>query len=294
MLLLAQNASSINNTLSHKTLPYNPYDILTIIIGVMAVILNGLLLISMMLNANKIFTSNGAYLVANVAMADLLTGLNALIWGIKTLFLLPETVRDASFSILWTSIEASFLTVFIMSLERYIAIIYPFKANILLSKTRTILSCIAAWVLSALTGICITYYKEKTRLFMALFFEITILVTCFLYYKIFVKLGERRDCLPSQLSGNQGNSDLQREYRLTTVVAGLTVILIVTVLPYMIAGQISISTKDNSNVKLFVRYYFPVELMNFVLNPIVYALRLPKYRLAILQTLRGCRNENAN
>ncbi|XP_028406835.1 melanocortin receptor 3-like [Dendronephthya gigantea] len=248
----------------------------------------------MMLNASKIFTSNGAYLVANVAIADLLTGLNSSVWGMKRSFLLPRSGQNASFSILWTSIQASFLTIFIMSLERYIAIIYPFKANIFLSKTRTILGCIVAWVLSGVSGICMAYYKEKTQLFIALFFEITILVTCFLYCKIFIKLGERRDCLPLQLSGNQGNSDLKREYQLTTVVAALTVILIVTVLPYMIAGQISISTKDNPHLKLFLHYFFPVELMNFVVNPIVYALRLPKYRLAIFQTLRGCRNDNRN
>jgi hypothetical protein len=132
------------------------------------------------------------------------------------------------------------------------------------------------------------FYRETARLFLALFFEITILVTCFFYYKIFIKLAERRACLPSQLSSNHGNSDLQREYQLTTVVAVLTIILIVTVLPYMIAGQISVTTKYNPTLKLFLHYYFPLELTNFLLNPIVYALRLPKYRHAILKTLRGC------
>jgi CBS domain containing-hemolysin-like protein len=265
-----------------------PYEILTTIIGGIAVILNGMLLIAMIRNANKIFTSNGAYLVANVAVADLLTGLNSSLWGMKKSFLLSETMTSVLFSLFWTSIEASFLTIFIMSLERYIAILHPFKANLWLSKTRTILSCIFTWIISGLCGLYMALNRETARLVLALFFEITILVTCFLYYKIFIKLAERRQCLQLQLTNNNDNDDLQREYQLTTVVAVLIIILILTVLPYVIAGQISVTTKYDASLRLFLHYYFPVELTNFLLNPIVYALRLPKYRSAILNTLRGC------
>lgn len=274
----------------NATSPYDqtPYDILTTIIGAMALILNGLLLIAMLRNAGKIFTSNGAYLVANVTIADLLTGLNSSLWGIKESFMLSAPISTATLTIFWTTVQTSFLTIFIMSLERYIAILHPFKASRWLSKSRTIQSCILTWILSGLCGVSMIFYQEKSKLFLATLFEITILVTCFLYYKIFIKLAERRASLPLQLNGNHGNSDLQREYQLTTVVAVLTLILIVTVLPYMIAGQISILTNENQSLKTFLDYYFTVELMNFVLNPIVYALRLPKYRYAILKTLKGC------
>ena len=277
--LTVKNGSSDDQT---------PYDILTTIIGAMALLLNGLLLIAMVRNAGKIFTSNGAYLVANVTVADLLTGLNSSLWGIKKSFMRSEPIKIATMPFFWTTVQASFFTIFIMSLERYIAILHPFKAGRWLSKSRTIQSCILTWILSGLCGLCMIFYTEKMRLFLATLFEIIILVTCFLYYKIFIKLAERRASLPLQLNGSHGNSDLQREYQLTTVVAVLTLILIVTVIPYTIAGQINILTNDNPGLMTFLRYYFPIELMNFLLNPIVYALRLPQYRYAILKTLRGC------
>ena len=283
-LALAVNATS---KLTHRE--QTPYDILTTVIGAMAVILNGLLLIAMFRNTNKIFTSNGAYLVANVSIADLLTGVNSSLWGFMRSFQFSQQIRRASFSLFWSSIEASFLTIFIMSLERYIAIIHPFKANLWLSKTRTIKSCVLIWIVSGLGGLCVAFYPERTRLILAFFFEITIIVTCFLYYKIFLKLTERRVSRPSQLVGNHdNNSDLKREYQLTMVVAVLTIILIVTVLPYMIAGQIRFLIKNNPMLDLFTYYYLPIELTNFLLNPVVYALRLPKYRQAILKTLQGC------
>ena len=86
--------------------------------------------------------------------------------------------------------------------------------------------------------------------------------------------------------------DLQREFRLTYVVVLLTVVEMITVLPYMIGVQIYISYKlspldpDKSNIRSFVLYYLPFELSNFALNPIVYAWRLPKYRQALLHTFK--------
>ncbi|XP_046854153.1 melanocortin receptor 3-like [Xenia sp. Carnegie-2017] len=263
-----------------------PYDILTTSIGLMAVILNGLLLIAMFRNTEKIFISNGAYLVANVAMADALTGINSSLWGIKTLFL-SKPARIVSMSIFWITIEASFLTIFIMCLERYIAIVYPFKANLWLSKRLTLYGCLLTWIISAVCGISIAFNKNTTQIVLAFFFEITIIVTCFLYLKIYFKLRERRlDCTPGALCDNHSNHDLQREYNLTLVVTVLTIILVVTVLPYMVGGQFSIYYKNNRTLALFLRYYFPVELTNFVLNPFIYAIRLPKYRRAILNTLK--------
>ena len=273
-----------------------PYGIFTTVIGILAVVLNGLLLIAMLRNTSTIFTSNGAYLVANVAIADLLTGLNSSLWGLQNAFRPPEALTDAMLSLYWTSIEASFLTIFVMSLERYIAIVFPFTAEVWLSKTRTIQSCVVVWIFSAVCGACITFSRFIASFCLMVVFEITILFTTFLYYKIFIKLGQRRGCLPSlQLTSARGtcrNAELQREYQLTTVVVALTFILIVTVLPYMVGGQIMIlagrlpPVTKYPKLQLFLHYYLPVELMNFVFNPIVYAWRLPKYRFALLQTLQ--------
>ena len=70
-LLRHANITSTLTVKNASTDDQTPYDILTTIIGAMALLLNGLLLIAMVRNASKIFTSNGAYLVANVTVADL-------------------------------------------------------------------------------------------------------------------------------------------------------------------------------------------------------------------------------
>ena len=259
-----------------------PVYILITVIGILTLVLNGLLLIAMVQYRSTIFTSKGAYLIANLAIADLLTGLNSSLWGLQIAFRLPQALKKAMLSILLTSLEASFLTILVMSLERYIAIVFPLKAQIWLSKRRTIKSCVAVWFIAALCGVCMALSRLIVRFCFTILFEITVLVTIFFYYKIVIKLRQRD--LDMQSTGARGSN-------LTTVVVFLVVIMIVTVLPYMLTLQIYLVrsmfmvANYDPKLQLFLYYSIPIQLMNFVLNPIVYAWRLPKYRLALLGTI---------
>ena len=271
------------------------YHILTTVIGILAVVSNGLLLIAMVRYRSTIFTCRGAYLIANLAIADLLTGLNSSLWGLRYAFRLPQALNQMLLLISWINIEASFITILVMSLERYIAIVFPFKAQVWLSKTRTTKCCVAAWFISVMCGACMGLSPLIVGFCLMIVFEITIVVTTFFYYKIVMKLRERRTILTSMHSNGaratRNNANFLREYKLTTVVVLLVVILIITVLPYIFAFQIffvqHLSTL-NLKLELFLVYYLPAGLINFVLNPIVYAWRLPNYRLALLRSLH-CR-----
>ena len=142
----------LNSTASHGGIAETRltwFDILTIVVGILAVVLNGSLLIVMVRYRSTIFTSKSAYLIANMAMADLLTALNSSLWSLKNTYKLPQVLTTATLSTFWTSVLASFLTIFVMSLERYIAIVFPFKAQVWLSKARTIISCITVWFIAA-------------------------------------------------------------------------------------------------------------------------------------------------
>ena len=270
-------------------------DLLVIIIGILAVSFNGVLLVSMLRNKATIFTSNGAYLVANLAVADLLTGASAVRYGILHEQGISTFVDGVLLSLFWTSVQVSILTIFIMSLERYLAIVFPFQAEKWLTKKRTLQCIVVTWFLSCLSGVLRTFYENITMLSLSVFFELTVLVTLFLYYKIFVVLAKRKKAnavnlglLPQREALHE---EIKRESRLTDVVVILTAIMVITVLTYMIALQVYIlydlsSPGHLSSAKLFVVYYLPVELSNFVINPIVYAWRLPKYRHALLQTLK--------
>ena len=294
-------AAMLNNTASLRGIDETSLtwlEILTTVIGILAVVLNGSLLIAMVRYRSTIFTSKGAYLVANMAMADLLTGLNSSLLNLKKSFQFSENLTKAMFSIISTIAISSFLTIFVMSLERCIAIGFPIKAKVWLSKTRTIKSCVAVWSIATLSCACTVVFGDIVSFCFSIVFEITILCTMFFYYQIAIKLKQRRTFLTSmQPTGDRGmrsNADLQRDCQMTTVVVTITLIFIITALLYMVAGNILLVRRlftvanYDSQLQLFIQFYFPVQLINFVLNPIVYAWRLPNYRLALLRTLH-CR-----
>ena len=294
-------SAMFNNTASHGGITETRsmwFDILMLVIVILAVVLNGWLLIAMVRYRSTIFMSKGAYLVANLAIADVINGLNLSVLGLKNTFQLPEALTTAVSSIFWTSLVASFFTIFVMSLERYIAIVFPFKAQVWLSKTRTIKSCVAVWFIAALSCACMVVFGDNVSFCLTTIFEISILFTTFFYYKIAIKLKQRRTFLTSmQPTGDRGlreNADLQRDCQMTTVVVAITFISIMTAVPYMVAANIFLVrrmfTVENYDpqLQLFSQFYFPVLLVNFVFNPIVYAWRLPNYRLALLRTLH-CR-----
>ena len=294
-------SAMFNNTASHGGITETRsmwFDILMLVIVILAVVLNGWLLIAMVRYRSTIFMSKGAYLVANLAIADVINGLNLSVLGLKNTFQLPEALTTAVSSIFWTSLVASFFTIFVMSLERYIAIVFPFKAQVWLSKTRTIKSCVAVWFIAVLCCACKIVFGEIVSFCLTTIFEITILVTMFFYYKIAIKLKQRRTFLTSmQQTGDRsmrGNADFQRDCQMTTVVIAITFIYIITAVPYMIAGNIFLVRRlftvanYDSQLQLFIHDNMPVQFMNLVVNPIVYAWRLPDYRLALLRTIH-CR-----
>ena len=75
--------------------------------------------------------------------------------------------------------------------------------------------------------------------------------------------------------------------KLTAVVLLLVGILALTVLPYLLASQIQIGylifckCRPPKVLMNFTHYFFPVELLNFAVNPLVYAWRLPQYRRSL-------------
>ena len=187
-------SAMFNNTASHGVIAETShmwFYVLMLVIGILAVVLNGLLLIAMVRYRSTIFMSKGAYLIANLAISDLVNGLNSSILGLTYKFQLPEALTTAISSIFFTSLVTSFFTIFVMTWERYIAIMFPFKAQVWLSKTRIIKSCVAVWFIAALCGACKGVFGEIVLFCLIFIFEITILVAIFLYYKIAITMRQR-------------------------------------------------------------------------------------------------------
>lgn len=97
----------------------------------------------------------------------------------------------------------------------------------------------------------------------------------------------------------QRRRNLQQENKLTAVVLLLVGVLALTVLPYLLASQIYVGyiifcqCPASPGLAIFTGFYFPIELLNFAVNPLIYAWRLPQYRKT-LRHLCSCYQSPAN
>ena len=241
-------------------------------------------------NCEQIFRRSMCYMVACLAIADLLTGANSVLWGIRNVTgFYPENIL---FTIYWTTVEVSFLTILAMALDRFIAVTCPTQSESIVSPQRTLIGCSFIWILSTVVGILILYHLEEGKFVFCALFELNIVGVTVLYILMY-----RKARVISKLahSGEMRDKHMIRkatlESRLYAVVLVLVGVLVVTVLPYILALHIELGymitspeSERNSALDAFLTYYLPVELLNFLVNPIVYAWRLPKYRKALWRT----------
>ena len=283
------------------------HQILAYIFGILAVILNGVLLLSMYNERNKIFVSRISYLVANLAVADCLNGLFLIVLQqpIKDIEYKSEVRKNIQLPFVWTAFCVSFCTLLLMAAERLIVITLPMVWSTILTIRRTIISILAVWVISIIAGAVM--YNDKYRyygqFFICLFVEISAL--CFIVTHFYILwLLHRRDKHraianevedPDQEAPCLTASENIAQRKVTIVVSILLVVLIVTCVPYFILLQMF--TVNNTfdptvaskvDLEVYTTAYFYTDSLtyiNFFANPIIYAWRLRMYRKAFYSLL---------
>ena len=243
----------------------------------------------------QIFRRSMSYMVANLGVADLLIATNAMLWGLRdvTGFYPLKTF----FKIFYVTFQVSFLTILAMAMDRFIAVTYPTDNESIVSPRRTLLCCLFIWVFSTSVGVLISYNLNIGKFVFCALFEVEIVAVVVMYTVMY-----RKARAISKLAHNGEVSDKNTirkatlESRLYTVVSLLVGILVATVFPYILALHIelgySITSREsdqNKTLSKFLDFYFPVELLNFLANPVVYTWRLPNYRRALMKTFsRRC------
>lgn len=298
---MSGDVSSQENSTNAVSIP-KVAEAFTLAIGIISVLFNGVLLFVMTVNSRQIFASLGSYFIANLAVADFITGVNSICWGINGFRPFNPDIKKAFLFTFWVTVQVSFFTIFVMSTERLIAIVFPFRAALLMSRKKTLFYCGAVWFVAIVCAGLMNVKEQPVWFVLTVIFEIVIMIIVIEYVFVFRQLralwrhSKKRVVYTHEhqaiCSPDKRTSDLQREYQATIVVVTLAVILILTVFPYMVLTQIILgcrlfhhSCKVEEALNSFMWYYFPIELLNFALNPVVYAWRLPKYRKAFQRTL---------
>ena len=244
---------------------------------------------------NRNLRKRSTYLVTNLAVIDMLAG------GFAVYYLF---YWSGIYCNLWkwhliefgTSIIINVLTVFfhlgsltnitIIALERVHATFRPLKHRVL-EKWVYRLIIATVWVTSGLVSIAsiLLFRFEETHYYgLYLYFTycpICLVIICVSYTSIVIKV--RCGAQP------QHHGSASREKKLTMTLLIMTVVSLLLYLPYVVTTLTNYSSKSGiwRSLSLSVRFhlyhaFLVIFSANSLVNPILYAIRMPEYRSAFL------------
>ena len=299
--------AALNNT-SHGAERYQEDTVITpfvlgLLIAFISVLLNGSLLLVLAKERKSFLHMRVTYYIINLGIADFLTGLITLFLVMTRLahIQMSTTGEDLMVILNWITMQCSFYTLVMMSIDRLVIVLYSLSWSYILTVRRTIVGIISCWVVSVAGGILMYFYQLETRLAILSFVELSILIFICNSLFIYPVLRKReKGRVITRVSASQTVYSQRVLYPLpydnmSRVVIILIVVLIITQLPFVIYLQMWLihqlsgrSVLDMVRTQSFLTGYLYVQsfaCLNFAMNPVVYAWRIKKYREAFANAL---------
>ena len=290
---------NVTPTISAELYPFNPAPIV-LAECIFGVLVNLLLLIIIIRNPLRNLRKRGCLTITSLAIADLMSNVG----GIGLCFYDYKARLDPAnfwpvksfYAITHLGFSASFLMLFLLSVEVYIITKHPLTAHIMLTRRKIFWTIIALWFLSVL--IASSNFLTSDYPYFIFFIVLSVLeiaVLAVIVFRILVILNMRRNRQEvAQLMPDGSANDAG----LTVSFLLLFVVYLVTLFPYLVAEQVHLLWHSKPDWEIsfnhdVIAYLVPLAHINFIVNPIVYAYRMPDYRNGLI-SLFTCRKGTQN
>ena len=238
-----------------------------------------MLLVAFAKDPLKCFRNSATYLVASLAVSDMTVSIS---------FPISFYLERNGFPYLWdirfVAIMSSLLTIFSISVDRYLMVVHPFKHRSLINGRRMIVWIISIWIIGFGLGLTKRFIKEMTinRQFHAAVGLGLTFSTALIYAITYASLKKQSKFLTTQdTSANRSlEARILKEKRFLKTLAVVCFVAITTPSPFIILIEFvvknhSLKTKTMQVIFSSTFLFFTI---NFVVNPFIYIWRLPKYR----------------
>ena len=247
---------------------------------------------------NRNLRKRSTYLVINLAVIDLLVGGLA----VYDLFYLSGAVciqwkrlsiaDRATYVVLTLTCllpNSSLTNITVMALERVHVTFLPLKHHVLKKRVYGVIIAVV-WVTATLVAISdalLVYLEEKKIYFIlhVIFYSICLLIICVSYSSIVIKV--RCGVQP------QHHGAASRERKLTLTLLIVTTVSLLLYLPFVVYYYVSYLVNFEIVQSLPASMHFHLEnallvlfYANSLANPVLYAIRMPEYRSAVLALFR--------
>ena len=265
----------------------------------MTVLVNGLYIITLVKKRALHTPSN--MLLGALALSDILVGIVAdPAWMIRispTANTYLRKISERASGMMFFFILLSFLNITMVSADRYIAIFYPFwyhanatcKTHIKAAATVLAISI----VIFIPVGIIATIHISTASYIYIALTSLSLIATCYCNIKIFYlirKRGRLVNAVPNETNEEQNRQYVARvahHKNNAVVIAIITALFVICYMPftiYFLVRYLGISlNRDQTALTTYWTIFFM--LMNSVMNPVVYYIRMRSIRKAIKELL---------
>ena len=308
----------------YSTSMTNPYDeffkfafgsaIYMIIVSSMTIVANGLLLLVFLFDPLKIFRNATTYFLVGLAIVDILTAATQEPMYATCFIMMykkhPDTLSTCKTllsvgqSISVAAMNASFLIMLAFTITQYIVVTSPMKHARKVTKTRVNV-CVSAIYLYAIlfsvlpeTGVPEDIQQKIDNIFHSIFFTY---LTIIIYILLFVAFKKKMDASRSLREDGKNTQDRGKDDRQMGVERKFIIVNFLLIAILFLTSQPSAmlwifrlySKEDPDRPKVLIVNLMVDNLLylKFLLDPFVYAWRIPKYRQALKIVLRCGREE---
>ena len=237
------------------------------IIGLSGVILHVLLLVAFIKDPLKCFRNSATYLVANLAVSDLIISLCGpyFIWFRHWIL---HIIMGLTYGVTLVAIVS-------IAVDRYVMVIYPFKHHYLMSGKKVLIWITSIWTLSSFHAVVevVLFSFNVYNFFVNVFLAVTIiLVTGVLYVLMSIALRRQtRNLVLDDASAGSNRSQVTRFLK-ETICEDNTIGSVYCIDRYcaILGGFLY--------TNILIHFLMALCFFTFASNPLIYFLRLPKYR----------------
>ena len=268
-------------------------NIVKIILYSIAILLNTWLLFVLWRDPIKRFRNSPSFIIANLALADIVAAIGGL-GTTATIFICKVGCvdRQTLVSCIQTvGIQSSFLFIALLAFDRFFAISHPYRYGTIFGrKLCRGLLCIFGWATGSILSPLVYYVElngEKSHhlvLYQLYVVDITVLavITAILHPLNYYNYWRKKRYLRVAVHPVQEMEDLRMAHNLNVVSMTVATVLFIFKTPYVVILVYTlkdcISCLINENFRKFWTNYQAAVAVVLLINPIIYAWRLPLYR----------------
>ena len=272
------------------------------ILAALIIVGNLFLLLTIYKDPQKSLRSPSSLLIANLSVSDLLLGIvTVFLVAVRDVYRFEQShmpfvvvIKAVIYTALTTTLFVSSYSIIAMSMTCYIAISKPMEYKSIITKRRIKIFIAVLWVISLVTCVLpVTSISEKTYTLIYLHTHASLpaILLTVIYVNVFRALARRSRELKRNGIDAILNSKhvLERERRMTFTIIIILALFYVTYMPQYVTLHLLHFCESCQQSITFHKVDVVLSRFLFIssaINPFIYAWRVPKYRLALIDCLK--------